>query len=146
MIPVKLTKKYIFDRNIVNVYYRIRNISEKSLHTVFSPELNLSFSSPAKENLQLSVLKGGKRSSLYTGSATVNHTREIVCEDVFNSNEITISTDIDGGLWSFPLETHCLDGHKIIKEYQAACFVMMWEINLAQEETWENRISLRIDG
>ncbi len=145
-VPVKLTKKYIFDRNIVNVHYRIRNISEKPLHTVFSPEFNLSFSSPAKEDLQIAVFKGGKRSVLYVGPSIVNNTREIICEDLYNSNEITVSTDMDGGLWTFPLETHCQDGHKLVKEYQATCFVMMWELNLGQEEVWENRISLRIDG
>ncbi len=145
-IPIKLIKRYVFNRNVLSVHYKIKNLSEKTISTVFAPEINLSFASASSENLKISSSQGGKTKLFDKNSGTIKKTSEIFCEDLYNHNELKISSELDGGLWFFPLETYCLNDNTLIREYQATSFLLHFNVELAGEEIWENGISIKIDG
>ncbi len=143
--PVEIWKKFIFKRTSVNVYYTITNLSDKPLSTTFGSEINLSFASNGIESLRIHQVDQNHKKEIGNESSELEEVLELHLEDVLNGVLVSLSSQENARVWSFPVHTVSQSLSSLEEIYQSTCIVLRWPVELAQGESWGNRISMRLD-
>lgn len=135
---LRLEKRYNFKKNLIEVTYKITNISEEKFQCLFATEINLSFFSPDKKNLLVQNSKAGVISNH-------NEYSEVLVSDLKNKVLITMNSGIPFKLWNFPVYSHTMNSLSMDKIYQFNCFLYRWEVSFSPSEVWENTVTIKLE-
>jgi hypothetical protein len=141
---VRLIKKYWMKKNSIQVSYTIINTSQTVLDSQFAIELNLSFASHEKKELNIAGLRGKSSKRISNKKTEINNISQLALEDKVNNVSISFYADKNYTLWSLPVETLFRDKQKIIKTYQSSCFVPQWPLCLEPNEEWTVDVALSV--
>ncbi|MFP4363756.1 MAG: alpha-amylase/4-alpha-glucanotransferase domain-containing protein [Spirochaetia bacterium] len=139
---VKLTKKYIFKKQSLAVYYTIENAGEQELSCQFVSEINLSFASNAVESLRMFFLEGKKRHALPFESTEKKAIKSVLFEDRVNDVTIEVNSSNEYNLWLFPIETVSQSLSGFDTYYQSTCAAAKYDIQISPGGSWETRLSI----
>ena len=142
---VKMKKTYSFKRNTIIVDYELTNNSDSVLNTVFGSEINLAMSSPKGRRVETVLIKKDKKIKPSEDMFTEDGISEVAVTDLGRKINLIISSDLDSGIWGFPVGTHTGTGKVVENLYQFDCFVPRWSISLGPGKCWKNRLQLRIE-
>ncbi len=143
--PLKIVKKYIFKRASINLYYTVKNPGPDPVSLIFASEINLSF--PSKDVDALRIYRPGEGESvpLSPEKMDLGETSGLLFEDVRNEAAISFSTLEPAEVWSMPVETLSPGREGLRKIYQSSCLLARWKLVLDPQESWENRLNLKMD-
>jgi 4-alpha-glucanotransferase len=142
--PVSMEKQYAFKKNTIVVGYRIKNPGERKTAFHFGVELNLSFSSPLKENLRLYDASKKTNVEIDVASGDRVNVKKATIEDRLHNVAIDLSFIKPCSLQNHLLVTRARAHGKIGEQFQALCLFPAWEIELEPEEVWEGALELSI--
>ena len=140
-----LEKTYSFSRRTIRVHYRIINIDQDDLHTIFSPEINLSFISARVKDLRIyQNLSRNMRAEIDFSPLELEPQSGIVFEDQFNRVRLELDFSPETECWILPLETQHLEWNHWRQTYQASTLLPRWRLDLkpAEEHICELTLNL----
>ena len=132
---VSLEKTYSFSRRTIQVQYCITNTNESELHTIFSPEINLSFVSNNVKHLRFySSSQKNKKVETDLSALELESISQVIFEDQFNKVRIEVLFSPDTNCWSLPLNTEHLNRNHWQETYQASTLLPRWTLHLGPGE------------
>lgn len=139
---IRIEKKYIFNKNKIEVAYTITNNDERNIHQLFATEINLSFAAKGMESHRVYNASKQKISELSIDFTSVRDVSNLIIDDVTNNVTINVDMSTPAEMWILPVETTSLGEIGIETIYQATCFLPRWELKLGTGEVWRNTITL----
>lgn len=143
-VTLELTKHYKFGKNSMQVVYTLRNHGKQKMSLHFGSEINFSFHSKGMESHRIYNVSKQKDVDLGTENNEVDDITRMRIEDIQNSVEMSLSSEVPGKVWILPVESVSLGENGIENRYQSTCFVPNWTIKLDPETSWKNTISLEL--
>ncbi|RLD35276.1 MAG: 4-alpha-glucanotransferase [Bacteroidetes bacterium] len=140
---IKITKHYIFKKNSIQVFYKIKNLSDEKVVLNFASELNLSLNNPEDLQINGNVTKDNQL-KIENDAIDMVDGKDIVIHDVKKKVTISISSTDKFSLWEFPVKTLVKKFDKIESIYQSSCFVLRWPVTIEPAREWSNSIVLKI--
>ena len=142
---IRLEKTYSFDRRSVKVAYRVINVDEIDLHTVFTPEINMSFVSNTVKHLRVyAIIHKQKKVEIGPSARETEEVEGILFEDLFNKVKIEVNIFPATVCWSLPLETEHLDRDHWRQIYQASSILPRWLLKLKPHEFYDCTIAIHL--
>jgi 4-alpha-glucanotransferase len=146
-----MQKYYDFQKNSVNVGYRLQAEKGKKIKGDFATEISLSFPDAEKEKLIYSLIgKNGKVTEIFDGKIDLAQIKELAIYDKVNRTLITLTASEAARVWVHPVYTITECYGKKVRVYQGSTYVFLWECSIsgesgAAQNSYERSISLRIE-
>ncbi len=146
-----MQKYFDFQKNSVNVGYRLQAEKGKKIKGDFATEINLSFPDAEKEKLIYSLTGiDGRVTEVLDGKIDLQKIKELAIYDKVNRTLITLTPSEETRIWVHPIHTITKSYGKKSRIYQGSTYVFLWECSLSGESgvaqnTYERSISLRIE-
>ena len=145
-----LNKHYDFQKNSINVRYRLQAEKGKKVQGLFSTELNLSFPESDKERLVYSITgEDGSATEVFDGKIDFRNVTELSIHDRDNRTLITLTPSESAALWVYPVYTITKRYGVKQRIYQGSCYMFLWKCTVendsASAEHVERSISIRIE-
>jgi len=140
---IKITKHYIFKKNSIQVFYKIKNLSDEKVVLNFASELNLSLNNPEDLQIDGNVIKDNQL-KIVNDTIDIVDGKDIVIHDVKKKVTISISSTQKFSLWEFPVKTLVKKFDDIETIYQSSCFLLRLPVTIEPAREWSNTIVLKI--
>jgi len=141
---LKISKKYDFKKNSIQVNFKIKNLSDKKINLNFASELNLSLN----EIVNMQVIKDGVKDNpleIKSGNFDAEDISEIIIHEIKKKVTISISCLDNFSLWEFPVNTMTKKFDKIESIYQSSCFVLRWPVCIEPAKDWSSSIIIKLE-
>ncbi len=141
---IRITKKFDFKKNSIQVKYIVSNLSVDNLKINFASEINLSL-----DNISNGVfIKTSSGKEVYEKKTPVyeeSGISDFIINEVSRKVTITVTGSEKFTLWKFPVETETKRLETIEKIYQSTCFVLKWPIAIDAGKEWSSTITIRLE-
>jgi alpha-amylase len=139
-----LQKKYTFNGSTIKVSYKLENMGEDKLKTIFGTEINLAFASKGMESQRIYNCSKQKTAEIGADVTQVKDITDLSIEDITNKVQINFTFTEPAELWVLPIETVNRGEQVIESKYQSTCFLPRWKLSLDHSESFTVGISLSI--
>ena len=141
---LRVEKRFVFRPRSIDVYYRLANLGPEPLSAAFGVEINVSLTARSVENGRIFLLDEDRKKEISSEAAEIDDVQGLLVHDVRNEVSVTLSSVRAFRCWNIPVET--FDGRPNEQaRFQSHCFIPMWKVSLAAEETWENHLSVAFE-
>jgi hypothetical protein len=141
-IGVEIHKIFRFEKSKFSVQYTVTNNGVDTLDTLFSPEVNLSFSSPHVRDLRLFCLSQQKE-ELPAQSPANCTSNGVQFDDVPRKVSIKLELDKPAGIWLSPVYTSVPWKGDSISYYQGTSCFFQIPLHLEPSQSWQGTFNLR---
>jgi len=141
---LRISKKYNFKKNSIQVNFRIKNLTENNIVFNFASELNLSLHNLA--NIQ--VVKNSSEDSFISiddERSDTENVKEIIINEAKQKVKIFISGSEEFHLWEMPVYTMTKKNTTIESLYQSSCFVLRWPVSIDSAKGWSSSITIKLE-
>lgn len=141
---LKISKRYDFKKNSIQVTYKIKNLSDENIRLNFGSEINLSLHNIA--NIQ--VYKDGIKDNLIKldqENFDYEDIKEIIIHEIKKKVTLSLSGSDNFCLWEFPVHTMTKKSGVIESIYQSSCFVLKWPVSIDSAREWTSSITLKLE-
>ncbi len=141
---VHLEKKYHFNKNNLIVTYKIENLEESTLETLFAPEFNFSLGC-VKSNATVSF-SDGTGGNLIIDDIEAKKVDSLMIDDLENDIKMSLSfSEKTSRFWTTPQVTRSMDQGKVKDLYQFTSFLPQWIIKIAPKQIWPLTVNLSLN-
>ena len=141
---VKISKKYIFKKNSIQVDLKIKNLIDKHIDLNFASEINLSLHSIA----DIQVSRDGLDDlslEIAQKNPQIDNVKEFTIHEVKKKVTISISGSLSFSLWKIPVNTLTKNINRIESIYQGSCFVLNWPVSIDSAKEWSTSIIIKLE-
>ncbi len=141
---LKISKRYDFKKNSIQVNYKIKNLSDDNISFNFATEINLSL----HDNANIHVYTDGVKESLIEfeqESFEDKNIKEIIIHEIKKKVTLSISSSKNFSLWEFPVQTMTKKSDIIESIYQSSCFVLSWPVSIGSAREWTSSVTLKLE-
>jgi len=142
--PFTVGKHYRFRDGMVELAVELANSSETTLEFCYAVELNLALPSKDAKEVRILSVRGSQKKELGSERAEADKLEGLQIRDFCNAAAITVSGEPAFSLWSMPVETVSYPPQGRTRQYQATCFLLLWNLALRPAERWTGKIGLQI--
>jgi alpha-amylase len=146
-IPVKVEKSValLAKQSIINIEYKITNLGEAKDEFWFGVEFNLSLLAGNAIDRYYAVPGKELEDRSLGGKGEVPDVSLVKAVDEWSGFDVSLEFGKPALLWRFPVETVSQSDGEMNKDYQSSVVFPNWKFNLAPKETWNLKITLRIE-
>ncbi|MBI5700757.1 DUF1926 domain-containing protein [Candidatus Saganbacteria bacterium] len=141
---VKLTKTVLISsgQSIINIDYEIINLSDGSLEFAYGSEFNMTLLASDAPDRYIKVYGKERMNS----EGTDNNINEYKLVDEWKGFSVSFESEKECELIRYPIETVSQSESGFERNYQGTCMVMVWNLALAPQKNWKNRVSIRLES
>jgi alpha-amylase len=144
LYPIQIIKKYIFQKNQVEVHYTLTNKSDTQLVLFFGIEVNLALGSHRLEESEIIVTQKDTKVHITQIMQELNEISSYEVKDLLNNVSINMQINNPCSLWSFPVETISQSIDTLDRIYQSTCFMHYWNFILSADASWQTAIVMKL--
>jgi hypothetical protein len=141
---ITIEKKYRLRREGLTVNYVVTNRGSGVEHFSLLPEIDLSFAGEGQTSKRIYALRGDEKELLNGESGELGAAEGIEFQDLKNEVILSLSGEIPGNYWIFPVRTRCRMDGIIGDYYQSTCIIPAIRLRLKPGESHKIQFTLKI--
>ena len=147
LIPVYLEKKIFLEQaeSVLQIDYAIKNLAESKHSFWFGSEFDFALLAGDAPDRYFIFPGHTLEDARLRSIGEIASAKEAQLQDEWLGISVSVKVDRPATFWRFPIETVSQSESGFERVYQSSVVFPNWKFELDSNETWQNRLVLRVD-